>query len=418
MATTKDDHAMNAPDILHKNFVLKRVGDQLYLPCSESIASAAPSFVGSSSYILCRTSRFLAARGLLLLDAPTSYEVLTEKAYRISIEVNSDLILSSGVKAFEILGGPPRLSHYPIKYERPKLENAEQWTPIGQEDDHEHEYAITPKRPVPSVFSVKEKCRIAVDAFTFGDGKMSFTHFVHPRIGDITFEIVESTSRKEFDAIKEYFIKALRSKVIECQIAVEAVDSEIRSAAASFSKPDLFSAEMIEKVEDLVIQGSILTSEEEIVLVEDKLREIPMLDNENQNLEGLLERMGRTKKSKHYYHLRHLSARHEGDVFRLRMTGNPVSFIFVLKGRAYFHLIWETYETEEATYVWRLMSEDSGARRDEIGELLDKIKWLRMKNKHEYIRSKPRNFARIEHDYSQADGGMQKWTRELDECLY
>jgi len=409
---------MNAPDIINKNFVLKRIGDQLYLPCSESISSTAPSFVGNSVYILCRTSRFLAWRGLLLLDAPTSNEVLGEKAYLISVEVNSDLILSSGVKEFGILGGPSKVSHYLTKYEWPKLDNAEQWKPFAREDVHENEYAITPKQSVPSVFSVNEKCRIAVDAFTFGDGKMSFTHFVHPRIGEITFEIVESTSRKEFDAIKEYFIKALRSKVIECQIAVEVAGSEIRSASASFCKPDLFSAEMIEKVEDLVIQGRILTSEEEIVLVEEKLKEIPMFDEENKNLEGLLEKMGRTKRSKHYYHLRHLSARHEGDVFRLRMTGNPVSFIFVLKGRACFHLIWETYETEEATYVWRLMGEDSGARGDEIGELLDKIKWLRMKKKHEYIRSKPANFARIEHDYSQADGGMQKWTRELDECLY
>jgi hypothetical protein len=100
---------------------------------------------------------------------------------------------------------------------------------------------------------------------------------------------------------------------------------------------------------------------------------------------------------------------------RLRITGRPVSFIFVIKGKVHHYLVWETYETEEATYIWKLNSPDKKRQSEELKSLLDKIVWLRAGNKMSYIRSKPLNFRRIEHDYAGKDWGFEKWEKILTE---
>ncbi len=97
---------------------------------------------------------------------------------------------------------------------------------------------------------------------------------------------------------------------------------------------------MIEKVDDYIVETNILNGDVDIVVVEEKLKELLSLSEEDRNLDSLLEKLGRVKKSKHYYQLRHLSSLHDADVFKLRMTGRPVSFIFMIKGALDYHLVW------------------------------------------------------------------------------
>jgi len=130
-----------------------------------------------------------------------------------------------------------------------------------------------------------------------------------------------------------------------------------------------------------------------------------------------LDQLGKFKKSKHYYQLRHLSSLHDAGTFRLRMTARPVSFIFVLKGAEDYYMVWETYESEEATYIWKLDNREGQPQREELNELIERIKWLRQKNKLDYLRTHPKNFKRIEHDYGQSDGGVEKWKIELAEYI-
>jgi hypothetical protein len=111
-----------------------------------------------------------------------------------------------------------------------------------------------------------------------------------------------------------------------------------------------------------------------------------------------------------------LSSLHDADAFQLRMTGK-LSFIFVVKGKIDYHLIWETYETEEATYIWKLVGPDRKSRQKEMSDHLKTIKSLRSKNKLHYIRSNPLNFTRIVHDYSQKNGGVEKWKLMLPERI-
>lgn len=395
------------------------MGDEWYLPCEKAISCKAPAHVARLSYVLCKTVRYDAANRRLFLDAPTGYEQWSEKAYQISIQTNSALILALDVQVFEILWGSTRLPDLPTKPYWTEQNTISDWTPPfpKAEKDSDQRVAATPTPPSPAAFSINKTCDVAIEDLLFGDGKISFTRFVHFRTGEITFEIIYAGSRKEFDAVKGYFEKVLRRKTVKCQIAVEVIGRVIQSQSALFSDDDPFNKAVIEEVDDYILQANVFNNEEEIAVVEEKIKQLISLEEEERSLEGLLEKLGKIKKSKHYYHLRHLSSLHDPDLFRLRMTGRPASFIFVLRGEQDCHLVWETYETEEATYIWKLTTRDRVLLHQEMSDLLETIKSLRKSNKLAYIRSHPAGLTRLVHDYSQADGGLEKWKEALREAI-
>lgn len=201
------------------------------------------------------------------------------------------------------------------------------------------------------------------------------------------------------------------------KVTLEAIGSAIQSKTARLCHDDLLNGTLIEKIEDFVVDTEILDSNDDIVVVEEKLKNIIHLDEKSSDPNWLLDKLDKFKKSKHYHHLRHLSSLHDTSGFRLRMTGKPISFIFSIRGALDYHLVWETYETEEATYIWKLQGPDSQSRQKAMTELLEKVKWLRARNKMKYIQSKPPNFKRIEHDYSQENNALDKWKTMLSEYI-
>jgi hypothetical protein len=58
------------------------------------------------------------------------------------------------------------------------------------------------------------------------------------------------------------------------------------------------------------------------------------------------------KNYKHQIHLQYLAERHERTILKIRFVLNPFSFVFLLAGKEGFHIILETLNTEEATYIW------------------------------------------------------------------
>jgi len=406
--------------ILDRNFVLKRMGDILYLPCEKEIACKAPSYLANVPYLMCKTARFDPSIGRLSLNLPTDYVRYNETAYQISIQTNSAVILSSKVESFDILYGSSSVSAYcASKYDWGNLDSNIDWTPTPQKSEQvadTTESAQSTPTP-PHRISISGEYPITIQEMTFADAKVSFTWYVHPTLGTVTFEIPHSESKKEYDAIKGYFEKVLRSKTLKCHLTLEAIGGTIQSKTARLSQEDVINGTMIEKVTDYCIKSEILDCDDPITLVEEKLAAVIDFSEDERNLIWLLNKIDKFKTSKHYYHLSHLSSLHDAASFRLRMTGKPVSFIFAVQGAHDYHLVWETYETEEATYVWKLQGRDTKSRQKEVGELLERIKWLRAQNKVAYIQSKPSNFKRIEHDYGQENGGLEKWKASLSEYI-
>jgi len=402
------------PSIIDRNFILKRVEDRLFLPCTTEISCSARPGLSGATYMMCRTVRFDEDSGRLFLNPPTTGETWREEQYQVSVGVNSQVILDSNVKSFEILGSEYNPDSLTPPYEWKNLGDAQTWQSMVEGSDYSY-HPARPSTPLPHRTSISEKWKIPIQDLQFQDGKVSFTRFVYPILGDVLFEVITPACIKEFDAIKDYYEKALRTKAIEFQVKLEASGRDIQLKEASYVKGDLFHANLVEKVQDMVINETFFSDEGDIYVLEDKLAEATekLGLKEPKNLEWLLDQFGKHKKSKHYDHLRYLAARQEAAAFRLRITAEPVSFIFVIKGKQDPYLVWETYETEEATYIWKLTGLAEQGQAAEVKGLLDRIVWLRAGNKIRYIRSKPPNFWRIEHDYQQKDGGFEKWKTGL-----
>ena len=402
------NHAIN---VINRNLVLKKVGDLLYLPCVKQISCKVTPNLPRLPYYMCRSVGLDESSGRLLLDYPR-LEKYNEEAYAISIQVNSNIILASNIKEFEILGSTRNSIIVPHKYEpkdfigidesklmTPKFESANINRPVK---------AYVPAQSERTILD--EKKAIPVIEMVFGEGKATFTYFVNTLLGTVTFEIMNPAIKKEYDAVKEYFPK-VGIKNIECQIKLLAIARDIQSLSAHFCNPDIINADLFVKVEDYVINSMFFDGEGDISILEDKLANTTtkLGGKGPKDSKSLLDELQKRKKSKHYYHLRYLSSKQEEAWFKLRITDKPVSFIFVIKGDVDYFLVWETYETEEATYVWKLASSNKQSHIEEVKKLLDKIAWLRGRNKIQYIRSKPPNFCRIEHEYVGDDWGFEKW---------
>ncbi|MGN6400310.1 MAG: hypothetical protein ACTHMD_07650 [Flavisolibacter sp.] len=167
------------------------------------------------------------------------------------------------------------------------------------------------------------------------------------------------------------------------------------------------------------MEDEFLLNDDEIIIPEDKLESAAkMLDKEEiSETDWLLNKLITPEKTKHYNHLRFLSNKHISEKCQLRLTGKPLSFIFLLQKENSHFLIWETYKTEEATYVWKLIVSDEILFNTEVEKRIDKIKWLRKSNKLSYINSKPQYFKRIEHDYGGEDNGFKNWRQQLEEFM-
>src|ERR1700744_3575121 len=92
-------------DLVRRNFVLKRVEDQLYLPCTVPIGCKSPPYVPGSKFVYCEVKGFDPVTGELSLNNQTDYTPRNEAAYVTSVRLNSEAILAAGVKSFKIYHG-------------------------------------------------------------------------------------------------------------------------------------------------------------------------------------------------------------------------------------------------------------------------------------------------------------------------
>jgi len=132
--------------------------------------------------------------------------------------------------------------------------------------------------------------------------------------------------------------------------------------------------------------------------------------------EELLNDLLNNKNVKHYRHLRYLASRHDGSVCKLRFVLDPFSFVFLLSGAEQNHVVLETLDTEEATYIWHI-DKNHLILPEKIREIDQDINKIRNKGRQHFLDDQPKNFSRIIHDYSEERKGFVLWRDLLEERL-
>ena len=229
----------------------------------------------------------------------------------------------------------------------------------------------------------------------------------------------------EFDAIKNYFVNIFGAKKIKVFVKLEIKGDDI--TVLSIFSPEInkinretidtikfeFVKKSLKKKPAIEIDKSLFTMDEYFEMFGDeKVKSDTFYKNDRELFEDLIS----ISQTKHYKHLRYLSSRHAHTLLKLRFVHKPISFLFLIEGDRNYHLIWETLDTREATYIWHI---DKSLEQLKISlrHIEDIINIIKVQGKTAYLNSADEPFRRIYHDYSEMVDGFVKWKGELESWM-
>jgi len=265
---------------------------------------------------------------------------------------------------------------------------------------------------------------IALKNVHFISGGVSFNLIIQGQKKPSEFTILNEDIREEFDAIKNYFANALKTKKIQVTATAELSDNEIISKFATSPEIDKVNRELIENIKfdflrvakkktAMNVDRNLFTMEEYFdAFADNKLKPGTFYTNDNNFLEDLLN----VSATKHYKHLRFLSSKHATEVMKLRFTQNPFSFFFLIQGERNYHIVWETLNTAEATYIWSI-EKAPDVLKSTLKQLEDIMNLIKFKGRTAYLIMEEDSFSRVYHDYTEPADGFVKWKIEIERIL-
>jgi hypothetical protein len=276
-----------------------------------------------------------------------------------------------------------------------------------------------------NIKTIRDTFSIPLNEVRFKLGHVSFEKRIPQLNKTLEFTLDNQDILEEFDAVKNYFANVLKVKKIRFDVEIE-IDSK-ENISTKTKSPDIsrIDNKVIQSVKFEILKSlnkteknvednkSIKTMDELFdTLTEKKVKANLFYKNENQLFEDLLK----ISDTKHYKHLRYLSSKHAHSILPLRFVFKPFSFIFLVEGKYKYHIVWETLNTAEATYIWQV-EKDLSKLNQALKKIEGIISEIKMQGKLAYVDKKEDGFKRIYHDYSEDIDGFTKWKDELKSLL-
>ncbi|MBS1918660.1 MAG: hypothetical protein JST17_00240 [Bacteroidetes bacterium] len=294
--------------------------------------------------------------------------------------------------------------------------------PVFRQEIRQEDTQTAKREPIKR--TITETFFIPLKNIQFKLGGVSFEKKLKDYDKTIEINISNYDIREEFDAVKNYFANVLNTKKIQVTAIIEITDNEITSVIAKSPEIDKIDKQLIDNVKfefvkatkkkvTVEVDKSLFTMEEYFdTFGEENFKSNAFYSDEKELFEDLLK----ITNTKHYKHLRFLSSKHSHQTMKLRFVHKPFSFIFLIAGDRNYHLIWETLDTEEATYIWHI-DNNLQALKTALRKIEDIINIIKVQGKTAYINSNDDPFRRIYHDYSELVDGFVKWKGELESVL-
>lgn len=264
--------------------------------------------------------------------------------------------------------------------------------------------------PKPRSNRFTESLNFDIRDAEFDEGTIKFRVKVKKAFQQVEVTLQNPAVRKYFDAIKNYIWKLFGSKKTPCTITFDMVDR--KCVAVSVDSCDLLQLDgsILQQIHNQWVHEVILSGDRDDIMPLDDLVE-PVKD-ETTTTESVLNDLIQESKTKHYHHLRFLSARQAIDVQKLSISSKPFSFVFVIRETTGLFLIWETYNTPEATYIWKITGTE------DIPQKFGLIQAMRKGKRMLYRNKKEKDYYFIEHDYQQPMNGFHKWKEKLENIIH
>lgn len=283
-------------------------------------------------------------------------------------------------------------------------------------DEPQDESVATEKNYV-----LEQQVKISLEKIEFRYGVFAFRYEVKEMNKDLEFEIENNEIRPEFEVLKPYFSKVLNLKQININLFAEFVNEILVSQMAYSSDLDRFNRNLIESVKFKFVTKTYFGKSPQSLqknlldlnqLQTDENNHSPLFNSEEEFLENVLQ----NKNLRHYRNIRYLANNHVSNILKLRFIISPFSFVFLLQGNEQFHIVMETLDTEEATYIWHI-DRNLTLLRNKLKEIDLCINVIRNQGRQAFLESQPQNFTRIMHDYTEERKGFVLWKDMLEETL-
>lgn len=261
---------------------------------------------------------------------------------------------------------------------------------------------------------------ISIEELDFRYGGVAFNHTFPSHPEPVEFEIENLHIRPELEILKSYFAKALNKKNITIELYAEFENGKLVAQLASSTDLERLNNELVESVRfRFITEGltymkpgkgnNLLTAEE---LTNMNVSSPGLYKDGDKLIDELLSR----KNYRHSRHIRYLADRHERSILKIRFVLGPFSFVFLLAGEQRYHIILETLDTDEATYIWHL-EKNTGLLKAHLREIDDQLSIIRTNGRQAFLERRPDNFSRIMHDYSDARKGFIIWKDLVEERI-
>lgn len=262
---------------------------------------------------------------------------------------------------------------------------------------------------------IKKIIRVPIKELDFHYGMVCFTYVVPETGTALQFEIENEEIQPEFEVLKPYFSKVLKSKTVSVHIEVGIENDTIISQIAVSDDIECINKEIIDSVKFQLVEGYIVSkgnagTQEEIQ--EQEKRVVKLFGSENEMLNALLK----NKAYEHHRELLYLSKNHCFEILKIRFVPNPFSFVFFLEGQEKYHVILETLDTREATYIWHIPKSPVHFKNG-LRQVNRELNHIRIDGRQLYLDKAPENFSKIIHDYNNEQKGFYRWKNALEERL-
>jgi hypothetical protein len=289
-----------------------------------------------------------------------------------------------------------------------------------------------PKGPVTEhldvIFSVK------FQEATFINGGVVFKKYINKIGTQIDFKIENSSIIEEFDNIKLWFSKKLKTKKFKVSAIITLIDRKFSKATAASTEIEMITPNIIESVKyDRTIaltkspktinpDKSLYNTEDIFQLIDPELREGNVF---NQSGPDIIKSLTESEFVRNRKQLEYLSDNKHTATSKIHYTLNPLfGFLFLYETSYKFHFIWELLQSH-ATYIWSIKKDikDVDSLYAKIEEIINVIKII---GRDEYKRTYSNKnlgyeftFKAIDHhDITiNMDEGFKNWKHKIDEIL-
>jgi superfamily II DNA or RNA helicase len=267
---------------------------------------------------------------------------------------------------------------------------------------------------------IEKEINVKIQSLDFQFGAVGFKYRLSQPQIDTSFIIENWDLRPEFEVLKPYFEKYLKSSTIKVQIIMVLHGKDIVAQSATSESIAKLNSAVIESVRFQFVDKMFFRKSnvsKSTVGLQQKLTNGSEILPLYESGENLLETVLSCEHTyRHSRHLRYLSGLHEVNTLKIRFVLSPFAFVFLLAGHLQYHIVMETLDTDEATYLWHV-AKSVAALKDALLLVDQHLGKIRNEGRLEFLKSNPENFSRILHDYSDERKGFVNWKCALEEKL-